>query len=289
MNSENWFSQIKEDKIYHYTGELALSHLVLGEDLLLTHFTNQNDCAELKYGRAIFDKSISEIIPERFQNYRESLRYLWNIKQCSDNCFTFSFSTKKDMVSLWALYASNGGYSIEFSSAKIKELFKKFIKNNKRTEKVKLSGLRYAEIEDKFHFDYCCYDKVQSAGSCCNFVKSLLSNIYATRKMDDEIEVALQLLCIQEHIIPFFKHRSFADESEIRIACSGAYLNQRAKNIDGKLRFPLFPVCDAITKVIVSPHGNSAKLYDTAVTLRKKSGLDFEIEKSDSTYRIKIR
>lgn len=289
MNSENWFNQIKEDTIYHYTGEHALSHFILGDKLLLTHFSQQNDCAELEYGRAIFDKSIPPIIPERFQNYSEYLRPFGNIKQCSNNCFTFSFSTKKDMVSLWALYASNGGYAIEFSSTKIKESLKKFIENNKRIKKIKLSDFRYTEIEDKFHFDYCNYDKIQSANYCRDFVKSILSNVYASRKMDDGIEFALQLSCIQEHIIPFFKHKSFADESEIRIACSGAYLNQRVKNIDGKLRFPLFPVCDAITKVIVSPHGDVTKLYDAAVSLQKESGLNFEIEKSDSTYRVKTK
>lgn len=295
MNSQTWFNQIKEPILWHYTSQNVLDEFLKDNNCLYaTRYSELNDSQEINFGRDVFNSAIKEFVQFKLakmgekRNWTDILRHSQYADVAKWTCFISSFTTKKDMVSLWNLYAPNGGYSIGFSTEILRESLNKFSALLPKPEKINVTSLCKTEIKYQTHFDYCSYDLQKMMDNCLDFVKKSLDSIYCNRAMNDSIELAIQLVDIRENLIGTFKHRSFSDESEVRISYFGPSLFQKMQRIGEKSRVPLFSIRDAIKEVIVSPYGDSCQLYSHAEILRKKYNLDFALYQSSSPYRKEI-
>ncbi|TKB96181.1 DUF2971 domain-containing protein [Pedobacter cryotolerans] len=107
-----------DQKLYHYTSRGGLLGMVNSKSLWLTHMMYMNDAVEYQYGLDM----VIKILKEQYDNNLAS-QLIDAVERNKEipSIFSFSLSENKDTLSQWRGYCPNGGYSISFDEALLKE------------------------------------------------------------------------------------------------------------------------------------------------------------------------
>ena len=296
MSKENWFSQIQEDVLWHYTTTCQLENFI-GENkcLNVNTFKKTNDIKEFEHGREIFQEAVSGLSKLAGIGH-------WN-QECKDNTpdffnaftqskYIFCMSPWRDQVAMWKVYPRyiHCGIAIGFDIKKIKEKLRNFIDKpkEKKTLLSPFDGQEIKNVRDQIHFDYCLYDRQQAISDAQHYTMKFFNweteNDPSVSDCNDLLK--LQLLFLQEEITSRYKNESFAYEKEVRIS----YWLCPQKGKDGTFEpapdsIPLFPIKDAISQIIVSPLADFKTTQRELELIMQRNHIQIDIQRSNSTYR----
>lgn len=186
-------------KIYHYTDLNGLKGIIENHSLWATNMYFLNDAAEMHHGISAFENALKYLGDELNEH---SIRMLHNAldgqrqHQARHN-YNISFCQHSDLLSQWRGYAGAQGVSLEFDS---EELKKSLAFGNSR---VISHEVFYTDPESTLEAKAEIVDFVKSEA----FTKNNNSLFYEFANFSN----------LFNGILPFFKHRSFSEESEYRI------------------------------------------------------------------------
>jgi len=243
MNSENWFSQIKEDVLWHYTDVDALKSIIT-DDLKLFSTSQKNDKFESQFGRDIFDKALLGLYHLiGFSELKKEISDIHFYEKMTKSSFIFSMTTNRDSACFWQTYAKNkNGIAIGINASLLKNKLKKYIKALPEL-KLQYNGKPILGIKERLHLNYCIYNEDEIFANALKYA----SEFFALQdEISDRDLVIIQLMFLREEISYCYKHPSFLGENEVRISCWNPTLTEQSEK-------KLFPVKDMISEIIVSP------------------------------------
>lgn len=272
------------DVLYHYTTLDSLKKILDASSTVLraTHYSQMNDWKEIEIGYEIlYDKLQAE---KPFENEKVIFDLLNEIKNKMKHCYLISFSKNADTLSQWRAYTStaSGGVCIGFYS--------KSLQTDRET----------------FYLSPCSYTKCINSsslidcGSIIDIAKYRVSNegqknIEIQSKKD---EMSIQLLlayggklttinCLDdlEAFVTTVKHHGFYEEQEWRLIAVRPNIKKYPEKLSDKnkrfIEFPFKPV-SAISKIIISPHGDKNKIRNVIECYKNKGILSEDCEVIDS-------
>lgn len=212
------------DKIYHYTDVNGIYNIINNKSFWLTKSDFLNDEKELVY----FYKILKIVLKENeFENINfDFVEWLKVVASESlKNVFILSFSTEKDSLPLWEMYANGNGYNMEIQYNKYfnefwnKNIFVTTSTNEKIYMTRKNDSGKFCGVEE-----FVVYDETVQK----NRVKELLEGIdksieFVNEYNEDTKECGLvrelQSRIASELIncMMLFKDKSFSYEKEYRI------------------------------------------------------------------------
>lgn len=243
MNSENWFSQIKEDVLWHYTNIDALKSIVTDGLKLFSSF-KKNDKFESQFGRDVFDRALLGLYHLiGFSELKEEISDIDFYEKMTKSSFIFSMTSNRDNACFWQSYAKNkNGIAIGINTSRLKNKLKKYIESLSEL-KLQYKGEPIPGIKERLHLNYCIYNEDEMFANALKYTSEFFA-------LQDEILdrnlVILQLMFLREEISYCYKHPSFLGENEVRITCWNPTLTEQIAK-------QLFPIKDMISEIIVSP------------------------------------
>ena len=275
-----WFSQIKEDILWHYTSVSVLNEFIKPDGkIYATHSSELNDTEELKIGREKWMEIISNYNYLN-KNNKHIFEYIENtpcVNQLKNNTFIFSLTSQRDSNYHWENYGDNQqGIAIGFNVKKLQNVMRFFAEELWKREPLEypVTFVCRAPVNYSIHCDYCIYDY----GKMQEYISTFLKKLPLEEK-DDVLRV-LQLCFYRENIIYNLKTSQWNDDKEVRIIYSGPELKCNAEFIGEKLRIPLFLSADLVEEVMISPYGNIISTLEKTYKLRQNYNLSFKVLKS---------
>lgn len=285
-------NQERSKRIYHYTSLETLYKLVDG--VKDNHFTfyagsiyTMNDSQEMNLGYEYIKKNLPQIEDKLHVNAEERISLLFN--QAENNIheafikgmiqsdmtnFVVSFSSKPDVLPLWALYGDNGaGVCLEFSPFMIKKYYKE------------LSLDRHIQIME------CVYGEIEIS----NFLMENLEVVYrlflkAIKSSKNKTpNIQSQYLAIMCSVVgAFVKHKGFSYEEEIRMnifkdKCDWKFSNTRMGQRKAFVETPI--PTSALTKIIIGPVTPISSIRNSLIMTLRAKGIILEPEQSGIPYR----
>ena len=311
--------------IFHYTDSNGLLGILSSNSLFATHYKYLNDLTE---GAAIRDlilpiieDEIAEITPKlvvkgwldklfyevhgtsghRFQAekiYAAFVRAIDNVSPCFVTSFCRhnrdSQSYQHGLLSQWRAYGSMVGFALEFDEEQLTMLIKR-----------EHDAYAYAGLG----FDNVVYDKYNGRFNPDNYngiAREMIRQQFENAGIDASsitgtanIDAAALRFASSN---PFFKHRSFSEEQEYRVAavCFRAVKAAEGERRPGKpihfrvkdgLIIPyieLFKMLEhplPITSAIIGPHPYQDKQEEALKILIESKGLHIDIRRSGIPYR----
>jgi len=281
---------VSASTVYHYTSMSVLPVFFKSNaDLYCTNSKCLNDPTELYFGplrfvdylevNHIFDKERARLLRG---NIHETIQQDWF------DAWVMSFSEAEDDLSQWRGYVSgrDGGYSIGFNRQKLVDA---------------LSRLTILEVDkgepaNKIPIFTKCWYSVKDNADIKGLYEYMLrryrddfDRYQELKKVNDDIvrNVIATIFSMSMHI----KHDAFRGEREARIIITVPGCNySQMEVLGGKPRMPLgipdigVPLHSLIDKIYLSPHGNQDALLAQATWLKKRTGANFEIVRSQIPY-----
>lgn len=267
-------------KIYHYTDLNGLKGIIENNSLWATNLFFLNDRQELLHGMECIKESLPHLADELGARYisliNNAMEY-FDLK-LSKKIYNISFCLEPELLSQWRGYASSQGVCLEFNSDDL------------------LWALDFGECE-------CQAGKViyTEAGATFDAKNEAIAFFKKLENVDDielrNVFEPVHAANFASRVTPFFKHHSFREEKEFRIAIyKYNYLN------DIKFRtnnYGLIPYIEVKTdkngvyggklpldKVTIGPSSNGDFMQSGIRLLLDANGYrKTEIEQSTTPYR----
>jgi hypothetical protein len=190
--------------LYHYTGPVALQGIVESRSLWATRIDYLNDRREFHIAldeslALLASKTTSDTLRKLADYVRDKFEGLVPRK----DVYVVSLSARADLLSQWRAYApDSGGYSIGFRTADL-------VKGH----------------AERFYFGRCVYRKTERAELLLQLLTSAVENAeQADERTGGVVGAGLELVTAVFFLSPFFKHDSFEEEAEWRIAVMPMHL-----------------------------------------------------------------
>lgn len=280
-----------EKSVFHYTSLDVMNEMCKENgDFLATHVMSLNDTHEFFLGvhLALREVELCKTLPDeirkdlpRFQiDARERIVNLLNSGTITP--WVVSFSEEPDSLSQWVSYTNRnqGGVAIGFD---VNAIQKAIIEAE--------TAPLFPRGNLSFHMMHCRYTNDEQASKLLQkvFERETQSQAFKSKSLDEQKQRIVSAIFMCAAAI---KNKSFSHEKESRliVLCSQSELRRRYKYVGGKPRIEtkLFGfnhrMARAISSVVISPHGNRAKLVSTINLLRQQLGLKFPIWLSNSSY-----
>lgn len=303
-----------KDLIWHYTSIDVGSKILDRETgLYATDFHFLNDSEEVFYGIRKVKDFIEEIKkqPDTFlksidypDSSFSSLPFLSNeiLGYCQESCNTLKyvhpyfvcFSHNPDSLYQWRSYTPNGGLCFGISSSEFRNHFPQTTDSFDGIFITYIPfNIRYGEKDCTFPecliMGKCLYDEIAQKQLLIKAIKNQYEksqNQFA--QFEEKNKTGGYLIPILACIL-LFKHPSFAEEEEERICLWGPATFKRVKIVGGKPRIPIHCytetyLCDAITGIFISPHGNKYHNRLLIQTLLDKNENECPVIDSSSSF-----
>lgn len=291
LKTDEMPQKIPERTLFHYTSLDVMNEMCKENgDFLATHFMFLNDTHEFFLGVQLalrelescssLPKDLVKDLPQFQTDARNHIIRLLNSGNISP--WIVSFSKEPDSLSQWVSYTDRikGGVAIGFDSYAIQKAIRE-------EEKAPL----FPSVKLSFHMMRCRYTNDNNAK---DWLKTVFSNVttsgpFQAASLNERKQRILAAIIICAAAI---KNKSFSPEMESRLVvlCSQEALRDRYKFVGGKPRIETrlfgnkYKLAQAISSVVISPHGNRAKLISTVNLLRLKLGRNIPIWLSMSSY-----
>lgn len=279
-----------EKTVYHYTSLDVLNEMCKETgDLLCTHFMSLNDNQEFFLG-------IDTVLEKLSSVFSSSERKMQNLDLFQKNAprmivdhlrkeslvpWITSFSADPDSLYQWVAYTDRkqGGVAIGFDLPTLQGKSKTVRSNPVLKGKISCLPERCLYADDA---------KISShIRNAFSTAFSMLGNKRWPDKVRDMYLLAAVYVCAST-----IKNPSFSQEKEFRLIMIPTLkeVTRRYKFIGGKPRIATEffgknrELAKAISSVVISPHGDHAKLVSAVNLLRQQHGLKFQIYKSRSSY-----
>ena len=241
MGKENWFNQVQEDVLWHYTDVISLKSII-SNGLKLFSSTQKNDINESHYGRNIFDRAMCGLYHLMgFDELKAQIKDTDFYKKMTESSFLFSMTTNKDNACFWQTYAKNDeGISIGIKTDLFRNRLKEYIDKIKKSP-LEYKGKQIKYPEQRLHFAYCLYNEEDMVVDSLKFV----NDFYASTNPPESELFAVQMMFLREEISYRYKHPSFYGENEVRITCWDPWQQEGEEN--------LFFINEMIEEIIISP------------------------------------
>lgn len=217
----NKYCNMNNKLLFHYTTADAAIGIIKNKFLWATDIRFLNDSEEFIYGckmvKDIADQlKKGDIEHDIDNNLIEALssvaEFLVNDEDYFGAAYVISLSEKKDSLSQWRAYSSDGGYALGWSVDKLRKL-------------AKLRGARLVK---------CIYKEDAQRKfvlRIIRFISHKLKNVqtYTWQKLLESCIREYAITFILQRFMPRLKHAAFEDEEEWRIVIpSGAPINFRS-------------------------------------------------------------
>lgn len=281
---------ISSSTVYHYTSLDVLNEMCKENgDLLCTHFMSLNDNQEFFLGLSMVLNQLERVLrakktkPDIIKLYQKNIwrNVLHFLRTEAIAPWITSFSDDPDSLYQWVAYTDrkDGGVAIGFDIELLREK-EKLIQTNPGTKQT--IGCR---------FEKCLYTDDHNLNSRIRrfLDEELNRTISAPSKYDNkQIEMLATVYILASRI----KNPSFCQEKESRLIMTPIQqeLANRYRFVGGKPRIATKffgqgrELSEAITSVVISPHGDRAKLISAVNLLRQHLSLKFKIYLSSSSY-----
>jgi hypothetical protein len=175
-----------DDILYHYTTQKGFLGILENREIWASSIQHLNDASEFTYAVDIALKYVREI--EMADDARERLQAMISTFQYTVDVFVASFSSERDQLGQWRAYGHDGGFSIGFDVA----------------------ALREAGRKHGYALEQCSYDSADHATT----IKRLIEEeVPKTPSPDATRTLLLKFI----RLAPRLKHSSFEAEKEWRI------------------------------------------------------------------------
>lgn len=279
FNKANWFNQIKEPILWHYTSIDVLDSILRpGGSIKGTYYKNESDKDELLYGRSIWN----EIMDKRKWFDRKE-QYLWRcVNKCEclstvrENTFLFCLTVLEDSLFHWDNYTpEKTGIAIGFQVSRLKDaLTNLIISFPDEPPTFKVTEICRSPVPFQVHMDYCKYgNETDQEKDISVFIDN---KVIPYLDQEDTILRILQQFYYCEAVVPFIKRERFSSEKEVRIYYSGPNLLKNSNLVGDKQMIDLFPATHMIDTIMLSPK-NEDICYSKVCDIQKKYKTDFSI------------
>lgn len=187
--------------LFHYTNLNALSGIVEERKFRMSKIQYLNDTEEFEYtlnmARRVIKQEITSCNPEEKELLEEISSRISAKRRL--NIFVACLTSKENSLSQWRSYADNAhGICIRFDT-------------NHLTDSLE-------NAETNFHFWKCIYSEATQWAILTELIDNTIREF---RKLDDSKEnLIIRFIKLLIRIAPIFKHPSFNEEEEWRIATS---------------------------------------------------------------------
>lgn len=281
---------ISRSTVYHYTSLNVLNEMCKENgDLFCTHFMSLNDNQEFFLGLSIVLNQLESVLrakktkPDVIELFQKitSRNVLHFLRTEAIAPWITSFSDDPDSLYQWVAYTDRkeGGVAIGFDIGLLREK-EKLIQTNPDSKRA--IGCR---------FEKCLYTDDHNL------------SIHVRRFLDEELNLTIsapskyknkqiEILATIYILASTIKNPSFCQEKESRLIMLPTLpeASIRYRFVGGKPRIATKffgqsrELAEAITSVVISPHGDRAKLISAVNLLRRQLGLKFPIYVSCSSY-----
>lgn len=297
-----------DDLIYHYTSAAGLKGIIESKSIHCTNSLFLNDSKEYYFILELVQKTLRQIsnqnsaplhVQQSIGRMLQNAHFFMNAPYRGDwaPCIA-SFSEKGDQLSQWRGYCPSGGYSLGFSNKELGSLM--------TSEKLqRLRKVEYLSEEDtstsltKLLEEF--YNAMAQTLPIETETSSFLASVVPAELLpppsikETEINLYQHLMNVIYSMMPFYKHQSFQEEKEYRLALLALSTRRlefkiRADIISPYVNFSLSspegsPLI-ALKRVYISPcdHPEQAKL-GLRLFLNSQNLTHVEIEHSKIPYR----
>lgn len=195
-------------KIYHYTSGEGLKGIIENKELWFTNADFLNDRTEIQHTHILIDKVLDGFRSEKNQDEIEEFKgYIHNYVKPDNRIYSASFSLDKDSNLLWANYATDDGYNIEFDINKLDSIL---VDCNNDDD-----GVIFGRIFSPVNYDEKMQKKLLqteliSLYKIFKYCKENDMNEFLELSETNRINIILYSL--------FFKRKEFVQEQEFRTA-----------------------------------------------------------------------
>ena len=255
---------------WHYTTIDVLEHFLQGE-VAFSHYKFLNDDSELSYGRQLLRDIFDGLENEGLKKFIEGEI----VDKLVADAYLFCLSRAGDNLYQWRSYTPHGGIAVGFDRRQLYSAIHNGLMAQEWSSvlgkiNVMLLTCRYRDDFAKRVVVRLNQKSNASHGACCDGCKGF----------GVVIEKFMKVLLSQ-------KNPSFREEQEERFLLIGVPRDKdRPIVINGKPRIMVkdLGIFKSITCVRMSPHGDYACNRLLVEIIRDKYGLEFPIEKSESSF-----
>jgi len=217
LNMDNYLGWFSLDEningaLYHYTSLSSLQGIIENKEFWITHSSFMNDSGESIYFWSIVREVLDEILKNEhrqarifsdFVNYMIKTIHYIELNPSYSNNYILSFSGSSDSLSMWNYYGKNDGYCMALNPMG-------FLSD----------WINDASLGSKLFFKVVYDQNIQKQMLSSEFIKIVdlyISNI-TTWSQGDIPVLCNKLLGRWLIYSAFFKHPSFRNEEEYRVA-----------------------------------------------------------------------
>lgn len=240
---------------WHYTDAGGLIGILRNKELWASSLGYLNDSAEVAFGLEVLKDAL-----ERYSSGRSPWPSGIPVARSPLDVYSVSFSTEGDLLSQWRGYAGGRGYALGFELAKLVH-----ISRGPGDHSVEPYAVRYGSEAEQKVLEELTMRALSNGGELS----------------DDDARFLLRNL-------PRYKHQSFAEEREWRLAI----LDAEPSKVDFRVRegrlLPYLPVAvpvDALTHVRLGPGATLADVAAVHLALTRFGWSDVVVDQSASPYR----